>query len=457
LIDQAIYQLKTAFLTHFSFLPIFNILHIFSTFFTFFQNFSPFFQHFFHLFWVEKINISPTFLGLKNNIYPESSYKFGITKLAMPLIASGLDRTPWGSVQKIIEKVFGHSIVNIKIYTGDQDTNLEWPWIDPSVQRKQRGRMQRPSRIPVIKKDARNAAGAIKNQMDAASLSRNNEAPANTRDVPGRILSSAASPEEQPPLSGTYLGNHKRARCPAPRTTSCEPPPPGVSPARSKQTWPTSRDKEAPEKTKDTPNRTNPSSASPEVVLILPGAYLETHKQGRSCVDSEQTSVSDNCIPSFIPQTRHYVRTEKPNLHKTSQLQDSTVDEPLPPGVSLKSALPATHYIAIEKRVRVDFEVSAIEETVPPGTSPVELTSGSRNSNTFKFSNVSSMKNCDLKIYCQNIRSLNTNIKNLQLITSLDDFDLLYFTEHWAPHDFIESGGRATPRHACPPARTHHA
>jgi hypothetical protein len=121
------------------------------------------------------------------------------------------------------------------------------------------------------------------------------------------------------------------------------------------------------------------------VGLILPGASLETQKQGRSCVYSEQTSVSDNCIPSSIPQTRHCVRTEKPTLHKTSQLQASTVDEPLPPGVSPKSALPATHYNAIKKIVRVDVEVSAIEETVPPGTSPEELTSDSRNSNILNF------------------------------------------------------------------------
>jgi hypothetical protein len=137
-------------------------------------------------------------------------YKFGITKLAMPLIASGLDRTPWCTVQKLIEKVFGHSIVNIKIYTGDEDTNTEWPRIGQSVKRKQLGRMPRHSRIPRIKKDARSAAGATINQANAASLLRNKEAPVNTRDVPRRSLSSAASPEKQPPLSGTFLRNHKK-------------------------------------------------------------------------------------------------------------------------------------------------------------------------------------------------------------------------------------------------------
>jgi hypothetical protein len=276
-------------------------------------------------------------------------YKFGITKLAMTLIASGPDRKPWCTVQKLIEKVFGHSIVNIKIYTGDEDTNTEWPRIDQSVQRKQRGRIPRPIRIPRIKKDARSATGATINQANAASLLRNNEAPVNTMDVPRRFLSSAASPEEQPPLSGTFLANHKKgalitnkiskhtasprihhsqtqnlscatqlARRQAPRTMACEPPPLGVPPTRSTQTWQTSRDNEAPAQTKGAPNRTNPSSASPEVGPLLPGASLGTRKQGRSCIYSEQTSASDNTISSFTPHSRQNVRIEKSTLHKKS-------------------------------------------------------------------------------------------------------------------------------------------
>jgi hypothetical protein len=173
---------------------------------------------------------------------------------------------------------------------------------------------------------------------------------------------------------------------------ACEPPPPGLSPTRSTQTWQTSRDKEAPAQTKGAPNRTNPSSASPEVGPLLPGAYLGKRKQGRSCIYSEQTSASDNTISSFTPHSRQNVRTEKSTLHKKSQLQASTVDEPLPPGVSTQSTLPATHYNTTEERVRVNIEASATEETAPPGASPLVMSSVTQNSNILNFQTVTARK-----------------------------------------------------------------
>ncbi|KAF4529887.1 hypothetical protein B566_EDAN016351 [Ephemera danica] len=51
---------------------------------------------------------------------------YGVNKIAMPLIACGLDKQKLSDVQKLIAKIFGHSIVNIKIYTG-KEMNLEWP------------------------------------------------------------------------------------------------------------------------------------------------------------------------------------------------------------------------------------------------------------------------------------------------------------------------------------------
>ncbi|KAF4528737.1 hypothetical protein B566_EDAN016905 [Ephemera danica] len=35
----------------------------------------------------------------------------------MPLIACGLDKQPWNQVQKILEKVMGHSTIDIQVYT----------------------------------------------------------------------------------------------------------------------------------------------------------------------------------------------------------------------------------------------------------------------------------------------------------------------------------------------------
>ncbi|KAF4528959.1 hypothetical protein B566_EDAN011264, partial [Ephemera danica] len=52
--------------------------------------------------------------------------EFVIRKIAMPLIACGLDRQPWDHVQKILEKVMGHSIIDIKVYTA-REKRTEWP------------------------------------------------------------------------------------------------------------------------------------------------------------------------------------------------------------------------------------------------------------------------------------------------------------------------------------------
>jgi hypothetical protein len=75
-------------------------------------------------------------------------------------------------------------------------------------------------------------------------------------------------------------------------------------------------------------------------------------------------------------------------LYIKSQLQASTVDEPLPPGVSPQSTLPATHYNTTEERVRVKIEASATEETAPPGTSPEVMSSVPQNSNIFVMNSI---------------------------------------------------------------------
>jgi hypothetical protein len=58
-------------------------------------------------------------------------HNLGIRKLAMPLISSGLDRVQWPVVQKIIERIFGHSVFDIYIYTGPAcNEQSEWPELD---------------------------------------------------------------------------------------------------------------------------------------------------------------------------------------------------------------------------------------------------------------------------------------------------------------------------------------
>ncbi|KAF4523831.1 hypothetical protein B566_EDAN008066 [Ephemera danica] len=59
-------------------------------------------------------------------------HEFGVYNVAMPLIACGLDKQKWSKVQKLIEKIFGHSIINIKIYTG-KERNLDWPLPGESI------------------------------------------------------------------------------------------------------------------------------------------------------------------------------------------------------------------------------------------------------------------------------------------------------------------------------------
>ncbi|KAF4529396.1 hypothetical protein B566_EDAN003488 [Ephemera danica] len=53
-------------------------------------------------------------------------HEFGVRKIAMPLIACGLDKQPWTQVQKILEKVMGHSIIDVLVYTS-KETHTEWP------------------------------------------------------------------------------------------------------------------------------------------------------------------------------------------------------------------------------------------------------------------------------------------------------------------------------------------
>ncbi|KAF4532017.1 hypothetical protein B566_EDAN011864 [Ephemera danica] len=53
-------------------------------------------------------------------------HEFGVRKIAMPLIACGLDKQPWTQVQKILEKVMGHSIIDVLVYTS-KEKHTEWP------------------------------------------------------------------------------------------------------------------------------------------------------------------------------------------------------------------------------------------------------------------------------------------------------------------------------------------
>ncbi|KAF4529655.1 hypothetical protein B566_EDAN017400 [Ephemera danica] len=58
--------------------------------------------------------------------YLKSQNKHGVRKLAMPLIACGLDRQPWNQVQKLLENVMGHTVVDIIVYTA-RERRTEWP------------------------------------------------------------------------------------------------------------------------------------------------------------------------------------------------------------------------------------------------------------------------------------------------------------------------------------------
>ncbi|KAF4518444.1 hypothetical protein B566_EDAN002098 [Ephemera danica] len=53
-------------------------------------------------------------------------HKNWVRKIAMPLIACGLDKQQWPAVQKLIDKIFGQSIIDVKIYTTKEKYN-EWP------------------------------------------------------------------------------------------------------------------------------------------------------------------------------------------------------------------------------------------------------------------------------------------------------------------------------------------
>ncbi|KAF4516749.1 hypothetical protein B566_EDAN008440, partial [Ephemera danica] len=74
-------------------------------------------------------------------------HEYGVRKLAIPLIACGLDKQPWPVVQKIIEKIFGHSIIDVKIFTAKERHSV-WPSIDEStaIARQHMPREKRESR-----------------------------------------------------------------------------------------------------------------------------------------------------------------------------------------------------------------------------------------------------------------------------------------------------------------------
>ena len=70
----------------------------------------------------------PTLGDIERSLWSLRSFchEFEVYNVAMPLIACGLDKQKWSEVQKLLEKIFGDTYINIKIYTA-KEKNLEWP------------------------------------------------------------------------------------------------------------------------------------------------------------------------------------------------------------------------------------------------------------------------------------------------------------------------------------------
>jgi hypothetical protein len=96
---------------------------------------------------------------------------------------------------KIFERIFGHSVFDIYIYTGPA-CNEQTEWYELYVSNSRYKRTNVPLRT--------STSSALQRSKKQTIII--DEVPARTREAPGRLSSSVAPPEEQLSQSGATLG-----------------------------------------------------------------------------------------------------------------------------------------------------------------------------------------------------------------------------------------------------------
>jgi hypothetical protein len=260
----------------------------------------------------------PKLLDIERSLYAlkQFCYNHGVYKIAMPLIACGLDKQCWEVVIKKVEKVFGHSIFEIIIYTKPEQyyiNDSEWPPLrspksaeinsplrqQPTrhSQRDQGSKPKTHKSQPILNRQliTTNNKDAV-TKPDTPELSFGTEVPVTTEDAPEQIPSSAASPEVVLFPNGASLDQMSQGElipllissdAGLMLSTSRDPDlMPGMldepAAAVSLTTPELSVGTEVPVTTGDAPVQIPSSAASPEVVLLPNGASLDQLSQGES-------------------------------------------------------------------------------------------------------------------------------------------------------------------------------